>query len=135
MACDQVGQTERAESLFESSIRLFPRVSEAYNYLAYLWAERRVNLERALVYSRRSLELKPDDPAYLDTLGWIQFRLGRLDEAERLVRQAATLQEDPEIAGHLAEILEALDRGEEAAVWRRKRDEAVRREGGEPAAP
>lgn len=119
-ACDSDGQTERAEALFETSIRLFPKLSESYNYLAFLWAERNVNLDRALAYSLKSLEMKPDDPAYLDTLGWIHFRRGNLPEAEALVRKAVEREEHAEMTGHMGDILEAQGRLDEALNWWRK---------------
>jgi tetratricopeptide (TPR) repeat protein len=119
-ACDREGQTGRAEALFEESIRLFPEVSEAFNYLAYLWAQQNVKLDRALDYSRRALAMKPDDPAYLDTLGWILFRQGNLEQALVQVSKAAEKVDDDEINLHMGDILEALGKPDEAAIWWRK---------------
>jgi tetratricopeptide (TPR) repeat protein len=110
----------RAEALFEESIRRFPEVSESFNYLAFLWAQKNVNLDRALDYSRRALAVKPDDPAYLDTLGWVLFRKGDLAQALAEVSKAAEKADDDEIASHMGDILEAMGRPAEAAVWWRK---------------
>ncbi len=119
-ACDREGQSDRAEALFEESIRLFPEVSEAFNYLAFLWAQNNVKLDRALDYSRRALAAKPDDPAYLDTLGWVLFRQGKLEEALVQVSLAAQKADDDEIGFHMGEIFEAMGKPVEAAVWWRK---------------
>ncbi len=119
-ACDRDGQAARAEALFEESIRRFPEISEAFNYLAFLWAQNSINLDRALEYSRRALAAKPDDPAYLDTLGWVLFRQGKLEQALVPVTRAAEKADDEEIAFHLGVILEAMGKPVEAVTWWRK---------------
>ena len=60
----------------------------------------------------------PDDPAILDSLGWINFRLGNMDEAERLLRQALKEFPDHEVAAHLGEVLWTRGKQSEAReVW------------------
>jgi Flp pilus assembly protein TadD len=94
------------------------------------WATRwpiglRLQEARALIV--KALELAPGDPFITDSLGWVEFRLGRLDEALRLLRQAYTARPDTEIAAHLGEVLWVKGQRDEARrIWRegRGRDEA-----------
>ena len=53
----------------------------------------------------KALALSPDDYFILDSMGWVQYRLGRLDKAVDYLRRAYTVQTDPEIAAHLGEVL------------------------------
>lgn len=119
-ACDQAGQPERAEKFLERSITLFPDITEAHNYLAYIWAQKNVNLDKALAYARQAVASKPDNAAYQDTLGWVLFRKGDLAGALAQVQAAAKAVEDAEISLHMADILSALGRRDEALAWWRK---------------
>lgn len=116
-ACDQAGQTDRAVALLQKSIQRFPELSEAYNYLAYLWAQKNVRLDEALALIRKALELKPGMPAYQDTLGWILFRRGDLEGARVELARAAEKLVDADVALHLGDVLQALGRLDEAKVW------------------
>jgi tetratricopeptide (TPR) repeat protein len=120
VACDQTGQPERAEKLFQDSIRLYPEVTEAFNYLAYNWAQRGVNLDEALALIKQALARKPDNPAYLDTLGWVLFRKGDFENALIHVKKAVDMDEDGEVAFHMGDILNALGRRDEAVSWWRR---------------
>lgn len=119
-ACEQSGEFERAEDLFERCIALYPDVHEPYNYLAYMWAEKGVKLDKALQYVTRALELRPGDAAYVDTLGWIYFKQGKYPEALAQIQQAARdMPDDPTIAEHLGDICEALGRTDDALLhWK-----------------
>ena len=67
---------------------------------------------------QQAYDLSPDDPAVLDSLGWVNFRLGNLDEAERLLRQALERFPDQEVAAHLGEVLWANGKQREAKkIW------------------
>lgn len=117
-ACDQGGERARAEELLRESIRRRPEVHEAHNYLAYMWAERRENLEQALALSKRSLELKPGDPAYEDTLGWIYYGMGDYERALEWIGKAVrAMPGDATLADHMGDVLAALGREEEAASY------------------
>jgi tetratricopeptide (TPR) repeat protein len=144
-ACEQDGQFDRAVELFERSIELFPDVHASYNYVAYMWAERGIRLDKALQYAIRALELSPDDPAYLDTLGWIYFKKGKYPKALAAIRKAAgLLPDDPTIAEHLGDVYKAMGNTRRAvACWQRSlqinpSDDELRRKlkdgGVEPAA-
>lgn len=90
--------------------------ADALNALGYTLADQTSRLDEALGYIERALALKPDDPAVLDSMGWVQYRLGNLPEAERYLRKAYGLLQDGEIAAHLGEVLWAL--GERDSAWR-----------------
>jgi len=67
---------------------------------------------------KKAVELKPNDPFYLDSLGWVYYRLGNLPVAERYLRQAADVQPDAEFLAHLGEVLWQLGKQAEAKqVW------------------
>jgi uncharacterized protein HemY len=68
---------------------------------------------------QKAVELAPTDPYIRDSLGWVEFRLGNLDEAARLLSHAYKDRPDPEIAAHLGEVLWRLGQGDRAlAVWK-----------------
>ena len=95
-----------------------PQNAEALNALGYTLADRTDRLAEALGYIRRALELKPDEPAILDSMGWVQYRLGHLQEALKYLKRAVERTRDGEIAAHLGEVLWALGERDEAwKVW------------------
>jgi tetratricopeptide (TPR) repeat protein len=104
-----------------------PDHADALNALGYTLADRTDRLQEALGYIERALALKPDSPAVLDSMGWIQYRLGRPGEALRYLWRAMELLPDAEIASHLGEVLWVRGERERARqVWR----EALEREPG-----
>jgi len=105
MAAEKSSQWEVMESALRKIIELAPNNQHAYNALGYSLAERNIRLEEAYTLIEQALKLAPDDPFIMDSMGWVQFRLGRLKEAEALLRQAYELRPDVEIAAHLGEVL------------------------------
>ncbi len=120
-AYDQLDRRDETEALLIECIGHMPDSHRCLNFLAYLWAEENRELEKALTYSVRSLTHDPENAAYIDTLGWIYFRLGRYDEALQTVTKAHELAgEDAEILLHLGDIQAALGNTEAAlAHWRK----------------
>lgn len=104
-------------------IELDPDNAHAYNALGYTLADQTERYEEALDLITRALELAPDDPFILDSMGWVQYRLGDLDQAEQYLRRALDLRSDAEIAAHLGEVLWVAGVRDEA---RRLWDEALR---------
>lgn len=119
-ACDQAGKTDEAERLLELAIDADPDFSMALNYLAYTWATRGVKLDQAMDYVTRALKLVPDESAYLDTLGWVHYKLGNLREAVTYLQKALDGDPDePEIAEHLGDAWAALKESRRAIrFWR-----------------
>ena len=89
----------------EAVLALNPDHADALNYLGYSYADRGINGEEAVELTRRAVALKPDNGAYVDSLGWALFKVGRVTEALREIQRAADLiKDDPVIFEHLGEI-------------------------------
>ena len=102
---DQTGDQQKAMQVMQKVIALRPEHAAALNYVGYTWAERREHLDKALDYIRRAVQLKPKNGYIRDSLGWIYYRLGRLQEAERELLQAVKLaSDDPAILDHLGDV-------------------------------
>lgn len=114
--------------LLEQDLRLVLTMdadhADALNALGYTLADQTDRLEEAERYIVRALELEPDQPAILDSKGWLLFRMGKPREAESYLRRALDQLQDGEIAAHLGEVLWALGRRQEALqVWQQAFDE------------
>ena len=122
-AAEQAGLYDRAAELLRQCIALDPANSaEAYNYLGYMWADHNMNLDEAETMIRRALEKEPNNASYLDSLGWVEFRKGRFDQAlDHLLRAAkATEHDDPVVFEHVGDIYLKLNRLPEAlAAWQK----------------
>jgi Flp pilus assembly protein TadD len=119
MMAEKDGQFELMETTLRKLIVVAPKNQHAYNALGYSLAERNVRLPEALKLVETALALTPDDPFILDSLGWVQYRLGMLQEAETSLRRAYSMRADPEIAVHLGEVLWVSGRKNDAQkLWR-----------------
>lgn len=111
VALDEAKQGERAEAMFEKSIDLDPDYAEARNYLAYIWALQGIRLDEALHHIQVALLADPHNAAFIDTMGWVYFKMGKYEDALDLLQQANELRpNDPEIMDHLQQTLEKLGR-------------------------
>mgnify|MGYP001385445805 CR=1 FL=1 len=82
-------------------------------------ADRTDRIDEAYELVAKALKLSPEDPFLLDSLGWVQYRRGNLEDALKSLRLAYDTRPDPEIAAHLGEVLWKLGRKEEASkVWK-----------------
>ena len=118
MAEEKVERFDDMERLLRRVIELRPTHSHAHNALGYSLADRGVRLPEARELIRRALELSPGDPFITDSLGWVEYRMGNLAEAARLLRQAYRSRPDTEIAAHLGEVLWAMNEHDEARrIW------------------
>ena len=99
-------------------IKRDPDNAMALNALGYTLSDRTTRYDEAKVLIEQAHQLNPEDPAVLDSLGWVNYRLGNLDEAERLLRQALERFPDQEVAAHLGEVLWANGKQREARqIW------------------
>ncbi len=105
LAAEKVDRLDVAESRLLKLIELKPDSAQAYNALGYTLADRTERYDEAREYIVKALALEPDDPFILDSMGWVEYRLGNLEEGIRYLRRAYELQPDPEIAAHLGEVL------------------------------
>ena len=122
-AAEQAGLYDKAADLLRKSIALDPENSaESCNYLGYMWADHNMNLDEAELMIRRALENEPNNASYLDSLGWVEFRKGRFDQAlSDLLRAAKTAEhEDPVVFEHIGDTYLKLNRSREALeAWQK----------------
>lgn len=108
---------DAAEAEFRKVLSLNPANASALNYLGYMFADRNVRLNEAQELIQKALERDPENGAYLDSLGWVLFRLGRFEEAEQMLRRAiARFPRDATIHDHLGDVYSRLGRLKEAIV-------------------
>ena len=118
MAAEKLDKLDEMEKLLRQVIADKPDYHHAYNALGYSLADRNLRLPEAEALVRKALEFAPDDPFIQDSLGWVEFRSGHLDEALRILQTAYQSRQDPEIAAHLGEVLWKMGQQESArALW------------------
>jgi tetratricopeptide (TPR) repeat protein len=118
MAAEKIGKTTEMETLLRQVIATKPDYQHAYNALGYSLADRNTRLTEARELINKALELAPNDPFILDSLGWLEFRSGNLPEALRILNDAYKARPDAEIAAHLGEVLWNMNRREDAnSLW------------------
>lgn len=112
------GNIELAEADLQFVLAQDAENAAALNALGYTLADQTDRLDEAEALIYRAFELLPDDAAVTDSMGWIAYKQGRLDEAEFYLRQALGLDDNPEIAAHLGEVLWKMGRKDEARlIW------------------
>jgi len=117
-ACERAGDHDRAVVLFKKVIALDSEDHLAHNYLGYMWADKGVHLEEAYELIKIANTRHPDNGAYLDSLGWVLYRLGRFEEAVlHLLRAVELEQDDVTCLDHLADVLLKLGRTDEARQY------------------
>lgn len=118
MIAERLGRLDSAEADLRRLITLEPEHAHAYNALGYTLVDRTTRLEEGIALLDKALALSPDDPFILDSMGWAQFKAGRLVEAVEYLKRAYSQRPDPEIAAHLGEAMWAAGQREEARkVW------------------
>src|SRR5271165_2614951 len=98
-----------------------PQSAATLNYLGYMNADRGVKLEESLNYIKQALTLEPNNGAYLDSLGWAYFKLGKYDQAEEnLTKAEAHMNSDPTVQEHVGDLYQKTGRLKLAAAhWER----------------
>ncbi|MDP2828931.1 MAG: tetratricopeptide repeat protein [Sulfuricellaceae bacterium] len=118
MAADKLDKLDVMEKDLRRLIQVKPDNAHAYNALGFSFAERGIRLEEALALIEKAVELSPDDPFIVDSLGWVYYRLGQPEKAAALLRKALILRPDAEISAHLGEVLWVQGKHDEARkVW------------------
>ena len=115
MVDERLDKLDEMERLLRRILVLQPDNSQALNALGYSLADRNLRLDEALRMVSQAHELSPADPFIVDSLGWVQYRLGHFDTAATLLAQAYSSRKDTEIAAHLGEALWAGGKRDEAA--------------------
>ncbi|MEE4165712.1 MAG: tetratricopeptide repeat protein [Desulfocapsaceae bacterium] len=112
---ERTNRLEEAIAAMEKIVELNPDHPEALNFIGYSWADTDRNLEQALDYISRAMELKPDNGYIQDSLGWVHYKLGNLETArDELTGALELVPDDPHIYDHLGDVYRALNMPEKA---------------------
>jgi tetratricopeptide (TPR) repeat protein len=123
MVAEKLDRIDEAESRLKRLVELKPDDAQALNALGYTLVDRTPRTDEGLEFIQRAHKIAPKDPFILDSLGWAFYRKGRLDEAERYLRQALEGRRDAEIAAHLGEVLWRKGEHDQAkALWKTQLD-------------
>jgi len=122
---EQAGLYDKAADLFKKSIALDPaNAADAYNYLGYMWTEHNMHLDEAADMIKRALQIDPNNGAYLDSLGWLEFRQGKYEAALGDLQRAAQnmTRDDPVVFEHIGDAYSKLNRAPQALeAWQKAR--------------
>ncbi len=117
-AQERLKRFDDAAQTLQTVLEKHPDSHLAMNFLAYMWAELDKNLDEAYALSQRSLEMEPENGAYLDTLGWIYYRKGEYEKALTYLELAREqLGSDPEIILHFGDVYAAKGDKERAKQY------------------
>ncbi|MEW5993630.1 MAG: tetratricopeptide repeat protein [Candidatus Zixiibacteriota bacterium] len=116
-AYERHGHIDSAVTTFEEVIARDPDYHQALNYLGYMLADRGERLEYARDLIQRAIELSPGNAAYLDSYGWVSYRLGDYRQALKHLEKAVSLDSDPVIFDHLGDTYNALGKKQQARTW------------------
>ena len=116
---ERMKKLDKAEVEFRKVLKADPDNAGAMNYIGYMLADANLRLEESLDLITKALDIEPGNGAYLDSLGWVQYRLGRLEDAEKNLRRALEkTPRDPTVHDHMADILMKESKVKEAvAQW------------------
>lgn len=118
LAAERVNKPDIMERELRKTIAAKPDFAAAYNALGYSFADRNIRLDEAISLIEKALTLSPNDHYMLDSLGWAYYRKGKLDKAIKYLEQAYKVNQDPEIAAHLGEVLWQKGKHDEAKkIW------------------
>ena len=120
MVYEKLNNLKGLEDDLSAIIKLQPDNAAALNALGYTLADRSQRLKEAEALILKAYGIDSEDPAILDSMGWVQYRLGNYDKSVRYLRMAYEKYPDQEIAAHLGEVLWTMGKRDEArAVWGR----------------
>ena len=123
LTSEKIDRIDLAEQDMLRILELDPENVRAMNALGYTLADRTDRYEEAFRYIQQAYERKPDDPAIIDSMGWVHYRLGRLEEARGFLQQAWDMTGDGEIGAHLGEVMWMQgDRDDARRVWAESRE-------------
>lgn len=114
---DRQKKSDQAEGFFRQALEQDPNNAMTLNYLGYMLADKGVRLPEALTYIKKAVDIEPINGAYLDSLGWVYFKLGEYELSEDNLRQAVQRdQTDPTVHMHLGDLYEKTGRVRLAAA-------------------
>ncbi len=117
---ESIGNVELLEADMLTILKTEPDNAHALNALGFTLADQTDRIQEAYEYLKRAMQSKPEDPAFIDSYGWVHYRMGKYDEAIRLLKKALSQVEDGEISAHLGEVLWVTGKQKEAlGIWNR----------------
>jgi tetratricopeptide (TPR) repeat protein len=124
MANERLEHIDKSVDCFYKCIKLNPKYANAYNYIGYMYAERKIRLDDAVRLIHKALEIEPENGAFLDSLGWAYYRQNNMDDALKNLECAYKLMNnDPVVAEHLADVYHAIGKEADAVRLRNKAKE------------
>lgn len=114
MAAEKLNKLDVMERDLRQLIKMKPDYAHAYNALGYTFADKTNRFDEAAQLIEKALALSPEDAFIMDSMGWLQYRMGKHETAVDYLKRAYALRPDPEIAAHLGEALWAYGKPEEA---------------------
>jgi tetratricopeptide (TPR) repeat protein len=125
LVAERLDRVDQAEKDLRAVLKVEPDNARALNALGYTLADRTGRYNEALEYVQKAYDQTPEDPAVIDSMGWVLYRLGRLQEARDHLQNAYDMTGDGEIAAHLGEVMWAMgDKDAARALWNKARKEA-----------
>ncbi|CAK0768654.1 Tetratricopeptide repeat protein [Gammaproteobacteria bacterium] len=120
VTADKLNRLSIMEEDLSAILKIDPNHVQALNMFGYVLADRVSRLQESLGYIQRALALRPNDFYILDSMGWLQYRMGKNAEAITYLKRALGTKADPEVAAHLGEVLWSTgDRRGARKVWLR----------------
>lgn len=119
-ALERQGQVDSAIAVLGEVVGAEPKNAQALNYLGYLLADKNLRLKYARDLIKKALEIEPNNAAYLDSYGWVYYRLRDFEKAVEYLSRAASLSRDATIFEHLGDAYEAQGKHADAREWWQK---------------
>ena len=118
IASDALNYWNESDSLYEGLIASDTNDVQALNNYSYSLVERNIHLNKALEMAKKAIELEPDNAAYLDTIGWIYYKMDNIDKALSFIRKSVELDSNNAIVlEHLGDVLIAKNQIQEAIIY------------------
>ncbi len=117
---ERSGQFDSAAATFRGLLQKWPGYAPALNYLGYMFADKGVNLAEAKSLIEQALKVDPHNPAFLDSYGWVFYRMNKYDQALEHLTKAAGLTKDATVFEHLGDTYKAIGKLDEARQWWQK---------------
>jgi len=116
---ERLGEWKKAETNLMESLKILPDQAHTLNYLAYMWVEKKKNIEEALQMLEKAVKLKKNDGYIIDSLGWAHYMNKNYQDAEKYLQKAVELMPlDPVINDHYADALWMLEKRMQARyIW------------------
>ena len=118
---DEIGEWVKSDKIYDQLIKNNPNDAQAYNNYAYSLVERNKDLQRALSYAKKAVKLEPENPSYLDTIGWAYYKMNDIKKARAFIEQSIEIEGDNSVVlEHLGDILMKSNDSAKALVLYKK---------------